>query len=388
VEINPKASIKDRADVVKNPEGAWVWKDEPLRALLLAGLTLNLRLRRTFYYTDDERFENFVEALEAVYREDAEFLEALIPYLRLEHGRKLSPMLIMGYLLSRSRTWSYLPRFITPKIVDTPKRMAEAMAAYKLFSKAKSFASVPYRERFKAVLEAYDAYTLRKNRMRRRRIKLADLIKVFRPKPKDEEMSKLYKAIIENDSYASLKPTEHITALLSSTELTSEEKAKALEERLEQMPFNALVRNLSQWQDACLDVKEKIRKRFLSVLSALRKGEERAYAVINPFLLFDLVDARAWGSFGMLQDVVGELVDRFVEHWAKRINGKDRRVAVLVDVSGSMMPHLTEVSAILALISELYQVVKLGCFDNDLYLEGKIEGGGGPGGIEDLTNWM
>ena len=98
MEINPKASIKDRADVVKNPEGAWVWKDEPLRALLLAGLTLNLRPRRTFYYTDDERFENFVEALEAVYREDAEFLEALIPYLRLEHGRKLSPMLIMGCL--------------------------------------------------------------------------------------------------------------------------------------------------------------------------------------------------------------------------------------------------------------------------------------------------
>lgn len=102
-------------------------RNDPFRAAILGGMSLNLRPRRTFYYTEGREFE-------------------------------------------------HLPRFIDVKIVDTLKRMAEIVAVYRLLSGEKIFASVPYRERFKAVLESYDTYTLKKNRMRRRKIKLADLI--------------------------------------------------------------------------------------------------------------------------------------------------------------------------------------------------------------------
>lgn len=383
MELNPKAEVKKESlgkDMTVNKEGAVVWKDDPFRAVILGGMSLNLRPRRTFYYSDEERFNEFVASLEEVYKRDPEFLEALIPYLRLEHGRKLSPVVTMGFLLAKAKTegreFKHLPRFIDARVVDTPKRMAEVVAVYRLLSGEKTFASVPHRERFKAVLESYDAFTLKKNRMRRRKIKLADLIKVFRPKPRDEEMSRLYKAIIENDPYASLKSEEHVTATLSSTELSREEKRKVLEENVGCMPFNALVRNLSQFVESPLDVKVRIRKRFVSVLAGLKKGDERVIAAVNPFDLLALPDSPAWKDFGMLQDVARELVDSYVDYWRERLGTAEKKAAILLDISGSMaslgkddVSGIVRAVRFLGVLGRLYDVVRFGAFDTELYLE-------------------
>ena len=376
MELNPKGSV-DPNKMVQNKEGALVWKDNPYRAAILAGMQLNLRPRRSFYYTDEERFLDFLTTLEELYVTDPEFLEALVPYLRLEHGRKLAPMVVLGFLLAKSGNYRYLPQFISAKIIDTPKRMAEVVAVYRLISGKASFASIPYKERFKKVLESYSAYTLKKNRMRRRKIKLADLIKVFRPKPVDEEMSKLYKAIIENDPYASLKEDEHITATLSSNRLSQEKKQQIIEQSIESMPFNALVRNLRQFKDSSLDTKLRIRARFQSVLEGLKKGDWR---VVDPFALFELYLSSYWDEFGVLQDIVAELIDSYVEYWSNCLELKQKKAAYLLDMSGSMRfdyatRELTGIQIALqamAVLSQIYGFEGFAAFNNNLITEDEV----------------
>ena len=367
--LNPKAKATDaHKKHAVNKEGAVVWQDHPLRGAILSGISLAFRPRRDFYYTDEEKFQAFIEALEKV--NDLDLLQALIPYLRFDHGRKLAPMVVLGWLLAtrKPEELKHVEKFINPQIVDTPKRMAEVVATYKLISRAKSFAGIPFAERFKEVLEAYDEYTLKKNRMRRRKIKLADLIKVFRPRPRNDEYSKLYKAIIENDPYASLKAEEHVTATLSSTDLSREEKQKVLEANVEKMPFNALVRNLRQFAESSLEVKDRIRKRFEGVLEALKAGDDRVRAVVNIFDLIDLALSPYWSEFGYLQDVVMEIVDAYVDHFEI----PKASASVLIDISGSMSGlGITRACAFVAVLSRIYDLREVGLFNTRLFLPGE-----------------
>lgn len=371
MELNRKAN-KANAQTMVNPEGAVVWKDDPYRAAILHGVSLNLRPKRTFYYTDEDRWNEFIAVLDEMCRKDLHFVEALVPYLRLEHGRKLSPMVIIGYLLANyPAKIKFLPRFINASIIDTPKRMAEVMATYKLLSGSHSFASIGYRDAFRRILESYDDYTLRKNRMRRRAIKLADLIKVFRPKPQSEEMSNLYKAIIENRKEASLQAEEHVTALLSDTTKSIEEKRAILEneQTIHKMPFNALVRNLSQYAGSSIEVKMKIRERFLSVLEDLKKEKPSAMAVINPFMLMEVAESPLWSSFGMLQDIIAEMVDTYIEYWGRHFD--KQKVAVLFDGSTSMTWHdrLKRGYAFLAATWGLFKFIDVRVFNDDYYAQ-------------------
>jgi len=337
MDLNPKPDgVKGK---VLNPEGAFVWRDNPYRAAILMGISLNLKTDRTFYYTDREKFEEFITVLEKLYETDPEFLEALIPYLKLEHGRKSSPMIVLGFLLSKGKKYQYLPKFINPEIIPTPKQMAEALAVFKLLSGKHTIRKVPFRERFRETLEAYDEYTLKKNRLRRRSIKLADLIKVFRPRPKNEHYSRLYKAIIENSSEASLKAQEHITATLSDSNLSYEEKREIVEKNIEKIPFNALIRNLLflvEGDRVPSEVVEKVKNRLEEILSEISKGNTKVLSKIDPFVFFDLVFSPHWEELKPVAEKFDELLTTFLQNWADRLGTKNKKAAVLLDVSSSM----------------------------------------------------
>ena len=376
--INPKAKAVHGNSMVRNREGATLWKDNPYRTAILSGMTLSLRPRRSFYYSDIDEFNNFIDTLKELYSKDPEFLEALIPYLRLEHGRKLSPMVTMGFLLAQLQIekkdsqkqnpteLKHIHRFINARIVDTPKRMAEVFATYKMLSGEKSFSTIPYKEHFKKTLESYSEYTLKKNRMRRRAIKLADLIKVLRPKPKDDNMSALCKAIIENDKLASLKEDEHVTATLSSTNLSQKEKIQILEQSIDKMPFNALLRNISQFADSSLEVKLQIRDRLRK---DILDGGSRVFAVVNPFDLLALPRSSKWENMGALQDAVADVFNAYIDYWAEKLHTQDKKAALLLDVSSSMYGiGFENTASFIAVISRIYNIYTIGAFDHKLYL--------------------
>jgi len=168
--------------------------------------------------------------------------------------------------------------------------------------------------------------TLRKNKMKRRKVKLADLIKLLRARPKNKQLEKLYKAIIENTKEASLKDKENIVSIKSSTKLTEEEKKEVIDENLENMPLNQIIRNLKFLADK-YDFNKNIdlQKRIVEKLSKIED-----YRKLN---IFDIIMASMFVP--KFEKALFEVIKKFVERTREEFTFPEDST-VLFDVSGSM----------------------------------------------------
>jgi hypothetical protein len=339
-----------------NPEGSTVLARKSEIQLYLEASNLNLK-KNSFYKYAEDKLEGFLKLGKEV---DEAFVLGLAKFLS-DRGLKTSPVILTSVLSDRKFSFREHPKVID--IFNTPNRLAEAVALSNL-KKVKLNNSFK-KNILKIALQNMQEHTLKKNKLKHKEIKLRDLIKLFRPKPRDEKISKLYKAIIENTKEASLKETEeNIVAIKSSTRLGKETKKKILksEAMLDKVPVNQLIRNLKFYAEEYdfknnLEVQEKVHKRLESINN---------YRILN---IFDIITASIYVP--QFEKLLFEIVKKFVEETKKAFDYGEE-ITILFDTSYSMQGEGVRKGFLyLVLFSALFNKVNLRCFSDELFSESK-----------------
>lgn len=312
MELNKKKSRK----TIRNPEGSRVLVRKPEVQLYLEGA--NLRLKSNSFYRDAK--EKLKSILKIGRKVDVDYELGLAKFLA-DKGLKLSPVILLSILSDRK--FSFRGKNVK-YIFNTPPRIAEAISLQnlKLVKLNNSFK----KHILKEALEEMSELTLKKNKMKRRKIKLEDLIKLLRAKPKNDKIAKLFKAIIENTNEASLKETENIVSIKSSTKLNDEEKKELIDTNLEKMPINQIIRNLKFLADK-YDFKKNVelQKRIIEKLNGIKD-----YRMLN---IFDIIMASMFVP--QFEKALFEVIKKFTERTKEEFKFEDD-ATVLFDVSGSM----------------------------------------------------
>lgn len=314
MEINVRK--KKKIEKVLNPEGSVVLARNPAIQLYLEASNLKIK-SDSFYATAGEKLKSVLELGKEL---DEEYILGLSKFLA-DKGIKLSPVVLLSTLADRK--FSFRNQNLG-YIFNTPQRIAEPIALenMKLLKLNNSF----YKNVLRPALESMNEHTLKKNKMKHRKIKLADLIKLLHAKPKDDRMAKLYKAIIENSPEASLKETANIVTVKSSTKLNEEEKKEIIERDLETLPINQLIRNLkfiAEKYDFSRNI--EMQKRILKKLQNVRD-----YRFLN---IFDVITAMI--HVPQMEKALFEVVTKFVEEVKKEFD-YPKNAVLLFDTSGSM----------------------------------------------------
>lgn len=358
MELNAKG--KRRTTV--NPEGSIVLdrKSEIQYYLEAANLRINYN---SFYKEAPEKLKDFIALGKKV---DKEYAIGLAKFLA-DKGIKLSPVIILSILSDGGYSFRWENKGVEHQykkvdyIFNTPQRVAEAVALKNLglLKLNNSFKE----HILKIALENMGDITIRKNKMKRRKIKEADLIKLLHPKPKDTRISKLFKAVIENTKEASLKETENIVSIKSSTKLNEEEKKELIDTNLEKMPINQIIRNIKFLADK-YDFKKniEIQQRIIEKLNSVKD-----YKLLN---IFDVITAAMYVP--QFERALFEVVKRFVERTREEFAFPDE-ATLLFDVSGSMQSFGMDKKdgkglgfQYLILFALLMKKLKLRTFSNEL----------------------
>jgi len=312
MELNQKAGKK----TVVNPEGSIVLERKPEIQLYLEGANLRLKAD-SFYKEAKDKLDSILKLGNQV---DVDYELGLAKFLA-DKGLKLSPVVLLSVLSNKG--FSFRDKNVK-YIFNTPARIAEAVALknLNLVKLNNSFK----KHILKEALEQMNEFTLRKNKMKRRKVKLADLIKLLRAKPRDAKMAKLYKAIIENSKEASLKDKENIVSIKSSTNLKEEEKKELIDTNLEKMPINQIIRNLKFLADK-YDFKKNIelQQRVIDKLNSVND-----YRMLN---IFDVIMAALFVP--QFEKALFEVIKRFIEKTQAEFKFEND-ATLLFDVSGSM----------------------------------------------------
>ena len=343
MELNLKAQRK----TVKNPEGSIVLERRAEIQLYLEAA--NLKINSDSFYRDAKEKLNSVLTLGK--QVDIDYELGLAKFLA-DKGIKLSPVVLLSILSDRK--FSFRDKHVE-YVFNVPGRIAEAIALNNLglVKLNNSFK----KNILKPSLENMNEVTLRKNKMKRRKIKTADLIKLLRAKPKNDKMAKLYKALIENNKEASLKDTENIVSIKSSTNLSEDEKKELIDTNLEKMPINQIIRNMKFLADK-YDFKKNIelQKRIIEKFNSVKD-----YKLLN---IFDIITAATYVP--QFEKALFEVVKRFVEVTRKEFDFP-QDATLLFDVSGSMSGNGKEMGFKYAILfSLLMKDLKLRTFSNDL----------------------
>lgn len=353
-------SSKKPIEFVINPEGAIQYKmNDDLTFFLIAS---SLKLEKSFYATEDERLISFLRILNNV--NDFNFIVSTAKFLNSVMGVKLSPVIILTFLALKLRdttddTIKSSIKNACLNIFDRPDKIANACGLYQYLTN-ESFKKMPafFKRGLKKALEKFNAYTLSKFRLERKQIKLKDLIKVFRPKPSNKELAKVYKDIIENK----LKLKDDIKNILSDDKLNKEQKDDWINENVNSIPLNAFIRNLSNIPST--DENVKIFKDKVSKALEI-KDNFPGIRILNPF---DLIQAAINCNKPKFSQAISDAL--FI--WFNGINLKldDKKISILIDVSGSMRD--TNIKTVASYLSILYPMIrnsnlKLFSFNTNVY---------------------
>ena len=325
----------------KNVEGGNAFVIDAKKELY--NIATSFKYRNGSYFSKDDYLKILEDAIEHnVQKNDIEYIFALSWFLGKVSGIRLSPTIILSYLIYKNKikVLDYIDdiKFIVDDVFTRPDFIANSMAYYKKINNGKSIGFINYY--FKTILkekfEQYSDVTLKKRKMKSRKIKLADLIKVLRPRPKTTEMSILYKAIIENDKIASLSVQKNTNgdiikadsgiAVLTKSDISKDQKLEYLIKNINKLPINELIRNLTVFPvESYGKIIDRLNDSFSGVDS---------FRYVNPFDLV-LCNNKYFSMGGSL--TLRSMLDYVLYNtFVKNININSTSPVLLVDISGSM----------------------------------------------------
>jgi hypothetical protein len=169
----------------------------------------------------------------------------------------------------------------------------------------------------------------------------------LRPRPRNVELSALYKEIIENR--APIAKDTVITAVLSDVNKSVKDKKAWINENIDAIPSVALVRNMNNVPKTAY---AKLEARLSKML---RVGEDGLpiVKVANPF---DIMTA---GLHAKDSEVIA-ITDRALSKFVNGVNliNKGNKISFLIDVSGSM--HTSGIEVGISYLSLLIPMMKQG----------------------------
>ena len=358
MELNKPTTGTERN--VVNPEGSIVRKRKPEIQLYLEASGLKIK-SDSFYKDAPDKLKG---VLDKVTKLNADYVLGLSKFL-VDNGLKLSPVVLLSALSNEGFSFAGKEKDIL-KVFNTPQRVAEAISIQNVINNIKLNNSFK-KKVLKVALEGMSEFTLRKNKMLKRKVKTKDLIKLLRPLPKDGEMARLYQAIIEDGPMSKFKEKESLVAVKSSTEMTIEEKKKYYEDNIDKIPVNMLIRNLKfivENFDFSREV--ELEKRIIKRLNSINN-----YRFLN---IFDVITTAMYVP--QLEKPLFEVVKRFANNVKEKFNYNEDAV-VLFDVSGSMDGKPLENGfKYLVLLSLIFNDVQLRMFSDSLFdkdLNGQIK---------------
>lgn len=322
-------TVKKTPQTATNAEGAEVFKLPPEVSLFLQASCF--KPRSSFYHTAEEHLENILLCLDEIKNDEYKCAVALV--LSQAFGIRLSPVVILTNEALKMKGeednsgYKELIRETSLKVFDRPDKIANsfALASYLGQDPLKAFPPF-YKDALSKCLESMSERTLKARRMKNKEYSLAWLIKKLHPKPKNDKMSALYKAIIENRKEAALQK-ETAVSVLSSTEMSDTEKQTWLQSNIAQMSLNSLIRNLSSIEptpEACWALEQKL-SNALKIQNGIPSTK-----VCNPF---DLLNA-ALSSHPQFSSIIDAQLGIYIN--GIDLGLSDKKVAVLIDKSGSM----------------------------------------------------
>lgn len=341
MELNRKGT--NRVKKVRNPEGAIV--DGRLPEIQLYLEASNLKIKEdSFYQSANDKLKSAIELADSV---DEEFVLGLSRFLT-DGGLKLSPVVLLSTLSDKGVSFNELN---FNKTFNTPQRIAEAIA---LENNGYLTLNNSFKKHIlKAALENMSDYTIKKNQMGSRKIKTRDLIKLLRPKPKNDAWSNTYKAIIENK----MASPETLVTVKSDKNKSDEQKVEYYIDNIDKIPVNMLIRNLKFIADNT-DFRKNIKFQE-SIINRLNGINDMRFLNI-----FDIITAAVYvPRFELaLHEVVKRFADKIREDYSFK-----QDATFLFDFSGSMEHEPFEAGfKYLVLLSLVFDNAELRTFESSL----------------------
>jgi len=357
MELNKKGT-KVPVKTVVNEEGSRVLERLPEIQLYLEASNLKIK-NDEFYNTADE---NLSKVIAKARKANPDFVYGLARFLT-DNGLKLSPVVLYSVLSEQG--YSFNPEKERGehcigdgalKTFNTPQRIAEAVALVdgKYITKLNnSFKQHTLRK----ALELMGPFTLRKNKMRTRKIKTKDLIKLLRPKPSNDDMAALYKAIIE-DTKLSKMTEDTLIRVKSNKELSDKEKMEYYKTNIDKIAINELIRNLRFITDKCdFETEVELKRKVIAKLNSIK-----SYRFLN---VFDLIETCM--HVPELESALFEVIKKFASEVKTKFNYHEDAIA-LFDVSGSMNGKGEELGfKYMVLLTLMFDNIKIYPFGDSLY---------------------
>ncbi len=275
MEINQTARRQN--PFIRNPKGSLVLNRSPEVQLYLECSSLNVK-ENDFYISSQKKIANVIQSASNC---SPQFVFGLSKFLS-DSGLKLSPVVLIGALNEKGVKFGELHnRQRVKQIFNTPQRIAECIAlnnmnCITLHNSLKTL--------MRDALQDMNSYTLRKNKMLNRKIKLKDIIKLLRPQPQHANLSEIYKDIIENGPLSKLKDDETLVSMKSSKK-TNTEKIDYYKQNITTIPINMLIRNLKFIvEHADFKTDAQLQQAIVNRLNSL---DEKSMRYVN---IFDLIE--------------------------------------------------------------------------------------------------
>jgi len=325
MQINKKGTAKVPETII-NEEGSKVLGRDPHIQLYLEASNLKVSTDE-FYNTADQ---NLVKVIAKARVANPDFVYGLARFLT-DNGLKLSPVVLYSVLSENG--YSFNPENVRGehcigdgalKTFNTPQRIAEAVAL--VDGKYVKHLNNSFKQHtLRKALELMGPFTLRKNKMRTRKIKTKDLIKLLRPKPSNTDMAALYKAIIE-DGKLSKMTEDTLIRVKSNKELSDKEKMEYFKNNIDKIAINELIRNLRFITDKCdFETEVEMKRKVIAKLSSIK-----SYRFLN---VFDLIETCM--HVPELESALFEVIKNFANEVKTKFDYHEDAIA-LFDVSGSM----------------------------------------------------
>jgi hypothetical protein len=324
--------------LVINPEGGIVYPERNDKSLFLTASAF--KLRNSFYWKAEDTLRILEELIDE--NKDFAYKMAVAKFLAEMLGVRLSPVIITAreamklkpanldrwqddVSVAEART---LLKEVVKSIYDRPDKIANALAYAQYHWD--EFRSLPpfYKKALRNALEKFDAYTLRKFKLKKRQVKMADIIKALRPRPRNDDMAELYAAIIENRPEAAIEKDTVITEVLSDVTKTKKEKREWVAKNISKIPLNALIRNLRNVPQT----RDNAKLLYRRLQKALRiEAGLPVVKVANPF---DILTAGLNSGYELFIGAADLALEEFLSEVELVDTGTN--ISILVDVSGSM----------------------------------------------------
>ncbi|HVJ72071.1 MAG TPA: TROVE domain-containing protein [Sphingomicrobium sp.] len=234
------ATINESAQSnVRTHEGGKTVQVSPLLALRRSVLTC-LLWEDSYYETGDENAARIVDLVKQCKPED---VAALAIEARTKMGLRHVPLLLASEL-TRQKGTGRLVYDTLVRVIQRPDEMTEYLAIYHTQQGKRHPISAASKRALRDVFGLFSRYQLAKYKDEDKKIKLADVLRIVRPKARDAEQNETYRQLRRGE----LKSTDTWEAELSA----GKDKRETFERLIREKKLGALatLRNLRNMQQA------------------------------------------------------------------------------------------------------------------------------------------